>query len=99
MTFPSPLDQGAVLSAFFWGYTMTQVLGGYLSDKIGGDVVLVTAAVFWSLLTFWTPQIIQLVPDSGTALGIVVMSRILVGCCQGTEAEFVSHHSYQILDS
>ncbi|XP_076440135.1 LOW QUALITY PROTEIN: voltage-gated purine nucleotide uniporter SLC17A9-like [Babylonia areolata] len=76
-------EAGTVLSAFFWGYTMTQFLGGYLSDRIGGDVVLPIAACLWSLITFWTPQLAYLSVDKHTALYIVVLSRVMLGICQG----------------
>jgi ACS family sodium-dependent inorganic phosphate cotransporter-like MFS transporter 9 len=77
------LLQGTVLSAFFWGYAMTQVLGGYMSDRIGGATVLLTAAVGWALLTFWTPRIVYVFSDKSTALAFVVLSRVLVGALQG----------------
>lgn len=76
-------DTGAVLSAFFWGYTMTQVLGGYISDRIGGDTVLTTAAVGWALLTFWTPHLLYLSSSKSLTLAIVVASRVIMGCLQG----------------
>ena len=75
--------QGTVLSAFFWGYTMTQFLGGYLSDRIGGDVVLPIAACLWSMITFWTPQLAYLSTDKHSALYIVVLSRVMLGISQG----------------
>jgi nitrate/nitrite transporter NarK len=62
---------------------MTQFLGGYLSDRVGGDVVLPIAACLWSMTTFWTPQLAYLSLDKHTALYIVVLSRVFLGMCQG----------------
>ncbi|KAJ1480672.1 hypothetical protein T484DRAFT_1555672, partial [Baffinella frigidus] len=36
----SRAQQAAVLSAFFLGYAVTGVLGGWLSDRYGGKVIL-----------------------------------------------------------
>lgn len=77
--------QGTVLGSFFWGYTMTQFLGGYLSDKVGGDVVVPIAACFWSILTFWTPQFAYLSTDKYVTLHILVLSRVLLGMFQGMD--------------
>ncbi|KAK3791568.1 hypothetical protein RRG08_002924 [Elysia crispata] len=76
-------ESGMVLSAFFWGYCMTQFLGGVLSDRVGGDVVLPIAACMWSLITFWTPWFAYLSTDKKYALYIVVLSRVLLGAFQG----------------
>ena len=75
--------QGTVLSAFFWGYCMTQIIGGYFSDRIGGDIVIVVAAVGWTLVTFWTPQLLYLSTDKTTVLSVLTLSRVLMACLQG----------------
>jgi MFS family permease len=50
-----PATQGLVLSAFFVGYLATQILGGRLSDRFGGKVVLGLGVLFWSAFTMITP--------------------------------------------
>ncbi|XP_013421814.1 solute carrier family 17 member 9 isoform X1 [Lingula anatina] len=76
-------QSGMVLSCFFWGYTMTQVLGGYLSDRIGGDIVISFAACGWSFITFITPKLAYLSSDKATTVNVIVLSRVLLGACQG----------------
>ena len=71
------------MSAFFWGYTMTQVAGGYLSDRVGGDRVMTVSVVAWSLLTFWTPWLVYIYPDKATLLSFFVFTRVVMGCLQG----------------
>lgn len=80
----SKTDSGTVLSSFFWGYTLTQVLGGYFSDKIGGQRVIFFAAIGWSLITFWMPNILLAAPKSWTySIPFIVFIRIFNGACQG----------------
>lgn len=80
----SKTDSGTVLSSFFWGYTLTQVLGGYLSDKIGGQKVIFLAAYGWSMITFFMPNILLLAPKSWEySIPFIVAVRILNGACQG----------------
>src|SRR4029078_4308541 len=43
-----PKREGTVLSAFFVGYLMTQILGGRLADRFGGKVVLGCGVLLWS---------------------------------------------------
>ena len=50
-----PSTQGRVLSAFFVGYLLTQVLGGRLADRFGGKIVLGIGVLSWSLFTLITP--------------------------------------------
>lgn len=40
-------QKGLILSAFFWGYVMTPILGGWLGSKFGGDHV----SIFLNLST------------------------------------------------
>lgn len=74
---------GLILSAFFCGYMFTQVLGGFLSDRIGGETVISLAAVGWTLVTFWTPQLFYLFSNESLAFYFAVFTRILVGIFQG----------------
>lgn len=83
------IPQGSVLSSFFWGYTMTQFLGGYLADRIGGDVILPIVAVFWSMITFWTPQLAHLSTDKYLTIQFIVLSRVFLGMFQGMMLNFV----------
>lgn len=54
----SKTETGTVLSSFFWGYALTQVLGGYLSDRFGAERVLLAAGAGWGLITFWFHRIV-----------------------------------------
>ncbi|CAD7000684.1 solute carrier family 17 member 9 [Ceratitis capitata] len=80
----SKTDSGTVLSSFFWGYTLTQVVGGYFSDRFGGQRVILFAAIGWSLITFFMPNIIW----SSNAIKVysipfIVTIRIINGAFQG----------------
>ena len=71
------LTQGIVLSAFYWGYVLTQVLGGSLSDRYGGDVVQWVAGVVWSLSTLSSIYLAQV------SIWPLVLARFLTGLAQG----------------
>lgn len=76
-------QSGTVLSAFFWGYTLTQVLGGYLSDRTGGLFVISSTAVGWSMTTFWTPMLSEVSSNMAVNFYLIVASRVIVGAFQG----------------
>jgi len=76
----SKTEAGTVLSSFFWGYTLTQILGGYLSDKYGAEKVMFIAGTVWALLNFWFQHIITW---AGSELKYVVFARVLFGAAQG----------------
>ncbi|KAJ0914339.1 putative major facilitator superfamily, MFS transporter superfamily [Helianthus annuus] len=46
---------GLIQSSFFWGYLLTQIVGGIWADKIGGKQVLGFGVIWWSIATVLTP--------------------------------------------
>ncbi|XP_048321481.2 ascorbate transporter, chloroplastic isoform X2 [Ziziphus jujuba] len=46
---------GLIQSSFFWGYLLTQIVGGIWADRIGGKLVLGFGVVWWSVATVLTP--------------------------------------------
>lgn len=60
------------------------MVGGYFSDRFGGQRVILFAAIGWSLITFFMPNIIW----SSTAIKaysipFIVTIRIINGAFQG----------------
>lgn len=43
------------MSAFFWGYTFSQIISGYLASLYGAKLVLGASMLFASLLTLISP--------------------------------------------
>lgn len=72
-----PATQGVVLSSFFVGYLATQILGGRLSDRFGGKVVLGAGVLFWSAFTMITPL------AAFAGLSALVAARIGMGLGEG----------------
>ncbi|PNJ05758.1 SLC17A9 isoform 6 [Pongo abelii] len=73
-------EAGIVLSSFFWGYCLTQVVGGHLGDRIGGEKVILLSASAWGSITAITPLLAHL---SSAHLALMTSSRILMGLLQG----------------
>lgn len=71
----SPEQSGFVLSAFFITYTLFQIPGGILGDKIGPKKVMTIALVWWSVMTIAT----------GVAKGFTqfYLVRVLFGIGEG----------------
>ncbi|WP_373491351.1 ACS family MFS transporter [Parasphingorhabdus sp.] len=65
--------QGLVLSSFFIGYLLTQVIGGKLADLYGGKVVLGFGVLIWSLFTLVAP------PAAALGIAVLIVARILMG--------------------
>ncbi|XP_057337776.1 vesicular glutamate transporter 2.2-like [Microplitis mediator] len=69
--------QGLVLSSFFYGYISTQVIGGWLSARIGGKRVFGIGIAVTALLTLITP------PLTRHSVYALVTLRIIEGIFEG----------------
>lgn len=73
------LDQatkGGVLSAFYYGYALSQIPGGWAAAQYGGRRVLLCSFVLWAVCSALTPaRAAPLLP--------VVVARALIGVAQG----------------
>src|SRR6516225_7811039 len=47
-------DLGVIISAFFLGYALMQVPGGWLADRIGSKTVVIVTITMWSIFTVMT---------------------------------------------
>ena len=77
--------QGLVLSAFFWGYLWTQLVGGWMADRFGGHRVLAAGVAIWSLATFVTPF------AAAPTFSALLAARVMLGLGEGVN--FPSIHS------
>ena len=71
--------QGIILSSFYWGYVITHLPGGMLSEKFGGKYSLGLGILATAVFTMLTP----LVVDLGDAPALIIV-RVLMGLCEGT---------------
>ena len=71
-----PTTAGFIQSAFFYGYLVAQLPGGWLSNKFGGQKVLPFGVALWSIAT----AVVPLVAGDIRALSI---SRVAVGLGEG----------------
>lgn len=65
------ITMGWIFSAFFWGYALFQVPGGWLSDRYGARTVLTAVVAFWSVMTAATAL--------ATGLAGFILVRFLFG--------------------
>ncbi|GBP09402.1 hypothetical protein EVAR_5824_1 [Eumeta japonica] len=73
----SSQTKGLVLSSFFYGYIVTQLPGGWLAAKIGGNRVFGIGIGATSLLTLFTP------PLAHTSTGLLIAVRVVEGLFEG----------------
>eukprot|EP00899_Mesostigma_viride_P006411 jgi/Mesvir1/15771/Mv03340-RA.1 len=73
--------QGVIQSAFLWGYTATQFVGGSMADKFGGEKVLFWGLLWWSLATVIMPMALKAPLE--LVFPAVVFARVVVGLGEG----------------
>ncbi|CAN9515517.1 unnamed protein product [Ophioblennius macclurei] len=73
-------ESGMVLGSFFWGYCFTQVFGGYVSDRVGGEKVLLLSAAAWGSMTAFTPILAHFCSQP---IFSMTLARFLMGLLQG----------------
>ncbi|KRK59882.1 MFS transporter [Limosilactobacillus antri] len=66
---------GATASAFFLGYTLMQIPGGYLTDRFGSKRLIIVSLLAWSVLT--------MVTGWAWSLAALVAIRFLFGIAEG----------------
>ena len=65
--------KGLIMSSFFVGYLLTQIVGGWLADRFGGKTVLGFGVLFWSAFTIITPA------AAFAGLPLLLLSRVGMG--------------------
>lgn len=69
----SQTEKGLVLSSFFIGYMLFMFIGGLLSTRFGGKLVLGWSVVAWSVFTLLTP------PAAAVSITALLVARIGMG--------------------
>ena len=69
---------GHILGAFFYGYLLTQIPGGYIAARFGGKNLFGLAILLTSLLTLLTPW------ASRRHVMLLIILRFLEGICEVT---------------
>lgn len=67
---------GLVQSSFFWGYTLSQLPGGWLARFFTGEAVLAVGVLVWSVATAAVPLAASFIPS-------LLFSRLIVGLGEG----------------
>ncbi|CAL1281277.1 unnamed protein product [Larinioides sclopetarius] len=71
------VTQNHIIGAFFYGYFITVIIGGYLAEKFGAHKLFGAGIFMTSILTLLTPITVQwgLIP--------FIILRVLEGLCEG----------------
>lgn len=65
--------QGVILGSFFYGYILTQILGGWLACRYGGKRLFVSGVFVTAVMTLVTPALARM------HLYLLIISRVIEG--------------------
>ncbi len=68
---------GILLSAFYWGYILSQIPASLIAFRYGGHIVLCAALAGWSLQTLLLPVLVS------SLFPLLLASRIALGVFEG----------------
>ncbi|CAD6189434.1 unnamed protein product [Caenorhabditis auriculariae] len=71
------VTQGVILSAFFYGYILTQLPGGYLAYKYGGKTTFFAGTFGTAVFTIMTPPLAKM------GYGALILARFFEGVLEG----------------
>ena len=74
---------GMVLSAFFCGYVITNIAGGYMADKHGGDKIIFYSSFVWASLSAVIPYFACSNNSYYSGVTAVIACHFLIGIFQG----------------
>ncbi|XP_077984473.1 sialin-like [Glandiceps talaboti] len=77
-------QQGILLGAYYYGYALTQVVGGWMEKHVGGRIVYGGSMTISSILT------ILCVPAAYLHFWVIFLCRLLVGMCHAVI--YPTHH-------
>ena len=87
---------GFVLSAFFYGYLLTQLIGGYLSTILGSksansiQKTLTHKGVLGFGVTLWSLFTILNAP-SASIVTLLILARVVIGLGEGVTLPSIHH--------
>lgn len=74
----SPKTQGVILGAFFWGYIITPIPGGFVAERFGGKWLFGLGVVLTGILGMLIPIVTSTFGHEG-----LIAIRALQGFCEG----------------
>lgn len=69
--------KGTVMSAFYWGYGVSQIPGGFLAQRYGGRRMLIACFTCWCTICCF------LMPQTASNISGMIAARVLIGVSQG----------------